>query len=124
MARACIAGGCVVSSYEASLILSKWSEENTPLLFRSHSPLYTHSILCGLDSAKNGAIRLRLQGLGYIDVSVSAEFTFEYFDPAAHRDSPGDAAPPNPADSLKTGAGIVATSQSGETFMLLEILFT
>ena len=114
----------MVSYDEASLIFSKWSEENTPLLFRSQSPLYTHSILCGLDSAKYGTIRLNVQGIGYIDVTVSPKFTFEYFDPAAHRDTPGDAVPPNPADSLTTGAGIVATSPSGETFLLLEILFT
>ena len=113
----------MVSYEEASLIFGKWSDENTPLLFRSHSPLYTHSMLCGLDSAKDGAIRLRLQGLGYIDVRVSAEFTFEYFDPAAQRDIPGGDLPGNPADSLATGAGIVATNPSGETFLLLEILF-
>jgi hypothetical protein len=114
----------VVSYEEASLIFNKWSDENTPLLFRSRSPLYTHSMLCGLDSAKDGAIRLRLQGLGHIDVRVSAEFTFEYSDPATHRDTPGDGVPANPADSLSTGAGIVATIPTGETFMLLEILFT
>jgi hypothetical protein len=114
----------VVSYEEASLIFSKWSGENTPLLFRSHSPRYTHSMLCGLDSAKDGAVRLRLQGLGHIDVRVSAEFTFEYFDPAAHRDTVGDGVPANPADSLSTGAGIVATNPAGETFLLLEILFT
>ena len=114
----------MVSYDEASLIFSKWSEENTPLLFRSHSPLYTHSILCGLDSLKDGTIRLLLQGLGHIDVRVSDKFTFEYFDPAAHRDTPGDAVPGNPTDSLATGAGILATSPSGETFLLLEILFT
>lgn len=113
----------MVSYDEASLIFSKWSEENTPLLFRSHSPLYTHSILCGLDSLKDGTIRLLLQGLGHIDIRVSDKFTFEYFDPAAHRDTPGDAVPGNPTDSLATGAGILATSPSGETFLLLEILF-
>jgi hypothetical protein len=124
MSRTCIAGGFVVSYGEAFLIFSKWSDENTPLLFRSHSPLFTYSMLCGLDSAKNGAIRLRVQGLGYIDVRLSAEFTFEYFDPATHRDTPGEGGPPNPADSLTIDAGIVATSPSGETFLLLEILFT
>ena len=124
MSRSCVAGGCVVSYEEASLIFNKWSEENTPLLFRSHSLRFTHSILCGLDSAKDGAIRLRLQDLGHIEIRISAEFTFEYFDPAAHRHTPGDAVPANPADSLATGAGIVATIPSGESFMLLEILFT
>jgi hypothetical protein len=114
----------VVSYEEASLIFNKWSEENTPLLFRSHSLRFTHSILCGLDSAKDGAIRLRLQDLGHIEIRISSEFTFEYFDPAAHRHTPGDAVPANPADSLATGAGIVATIPSGESFMLLEILFT
>ena len=114
----------MVSYQEASLIFSKWSDENTPLLFRSHSPRYSHSILCGLDSVKDGAIRLRLQGLGHIEVRLSAEFTFEYFDPATHRDTSGDAAPDHPPDSVATGAGIVATIPSGESFMLLEILFT
>jgi hypothetical protein len=124
MSRTRIVGGFVVSYEEASLIFRKWSDENTPLLFRSHSPLFTYSMLCGLDSAKNGAIRLRVQGLGYIEVRVSAELTFEYFDPATHRDTTGDRVPADPPDSLTTGAGIVATSPSGETFLLLEILFT
>lgn len=114
----------MISYEEASLIFSKWSDENSPLILRSHSPLYTHSMLCGLDSLKDGAIRLRLQGLGYIDIHISSDFKFEYFDPAAHRDTPGDDLPDKPTDTLATGAGIVATSPSGETFLLLEILFT
>lgn len=114
----------MISCEEASLIFNKWSDENTPLLFRSHSPRYTHSMLCGLDSVKDGAFRLLLQDLGYIEVRISDEFTFEYFDPAAHRDPPGEGVTPNPADSLATGAGIVATHPSGESFLLLEILFT
>jgi hypothetical protein len=114
----------VVSYDEASLIFRKWEEENTPLLFRSRSPLYTHTMLAGLESAKDGTLRLRLQGLGYIDVHISAEFTFEYFDPATQRDLPGDGELQSVADSLATGAGILATKPSGESFLLLEILFT
>lgn len=114
----------MVSCDDAALIFRKWEEENTPLLFRSRSPLYTHSMLCGLESAKDGAIRLRLQGLGYIDIHIPSEFTFEYFDPAAQRDKPEGGVAQKLVDSLSTGAGIAATNPAGETFMFLEILFT
>ncbi len=114
----------MVSSDEAALIFRKWADENTPLLFRSHSPLYAHSMLCGLESAKEGAIRLRLQGLGHIDIHISSEFTFEYFDPAAQRDILGDGVAQSSLDSLATGAGMIASNAAGESFMFLEILFT
>jgi hypothetical protein len=113
----------VVSYDEACLIFSKWEEEKLPLLFRSHSPQYTHYMLCGMDSAKDGVLRLRLSDLGYIDVRISAEFAFEYFDPTTERDTTGEALPKDPADPPVGGAGIAATNPAGEIFILLEIIF-
>ncbi len=113
----------MVSNEEAFLIFRKWAEELIPLLFRSHSPLYTHSILCGMDSVKEDAIRLRMQGLGHVDVRL-APYTFEYFDPAAHRTPPGEPEPDHSMDSLTIGAGIIATTPTGESFLLVEIHFT
>ena len=113
----------MVSSEEAALIFRKWEEEYVPLLFRGYSSLYMQSILCGLESANDGVIRLRMQGLGYIDIRLS-QFTFEYFDPAAQRTAPDEEESQNPMDSLTTGAGIVATTPAGDSFILLEILFT
>lgn len=113
----------MVSTDEATLIFSKWAEENIPLLFRAHSSHYKHSILCGLDAVENGVIRLRMQGLGHIEVLIK-DFTFEYFDPATQRSDPDEEATEKPLDSLATGAGIIATAPSGDSFLLLEILFT
>lgn len=112
----------MVSTDEAVLIFRKWADEYTPVLFRSHSLRFTHSILCGLESASDGAIKLRLQDLGYIQLRI-ADFDFEYFDPESPGHKSSEPAAEQPSEPTSTGAGIIATHPSGDSFLLLEILF-
>lgn len=112
----------MVSCDDALLIFRKWVGENTPLLFRAQSPLYTHSVLGALEFAVSGVVRFRLQSLSYIDIHISSALTFEYFDPATQRSAPSNSIARSLVASLATGAGLIATNPGGETFVFLEVL--
>lgn len=114
---------CVVSCEEALLVFRKWKSEETLLLFRAKSSTHKFALLGTLESAESEGVRFRIQDFGYIEMHVSADVTFEYFDPATVRDTPSDVREKLAMlEPVATGAGILATNPASESFMFLEIL--
>ena len=113
---------CVVSCEEALLVFRKWKSQETLLLFRGSS-MHKFALLGTLESAESEEDRFRIQDFGYIEMHVSADVTFEYFDPATVRDTPSDVREKLAMlEPVATGAGILATNPASESFMFLEIL--
>lgn len=116
-------GAALISCDDATLVFGKWKSEETPLLFREKSSLHKFAILGTLESVDRDIIRFRIERCGYIDIRLSPDIAFEYFDPATQRDMPINAIEAeNLPEPPATGAGLIATTLAGEIFTFLEIL--
>lgn len=116
-------GAAFITYDDAALMFAKWKCEKTPLLFRQNSSLHKVAMLGALESADTNTVRFHVQYFGYIDVHLSPDITFEYFDPAAQRDMPSDAVEVDNSPHVPaTGAGMIASTSTGDSFIFLEIL--
>lgn len=116
-------GAALITCDDATLLFAKWKEDKTPLLFRENSSLHKVAMLGAIESADTYSVRFHVQYFGYIDVQLSPDITFEYFDPASQRNTPNDTAGMGDSPDLPaTGAGVMASTSTGDTFLFLEIL--